>query len=752
MKPSNRITSCVAALALASVACTVGVRSSTASAGRPAAAPRAISAKGGASGQPTTEANITRLTANILERSQFAHHPLDSELAGRFLDGYLDSLDGTHSLFLESDLAEFAPYRTTLAEATRSSGDTSAARTILARYLQRLQQQTAYATDLLKSSTFEFTGHDLYSLDREHAERPRDIAAARDLWRQQLRAEYLQEKLGDEPPEKIVATLTHRYAEQLATMMGLDKEEVLDIYLNALAHVYDPHSDYLGHEEMDSLSIQMNLALFGIGATLESNDGSCEIRGLVPGGPAARSGVLQPGDRIIAVAEPGKAPIEIKNMPLSRTVELIRGPKGTPVTLTILPDGAPDGSVPKIVPLLRDEIKLEDEQASARILDVGRGQGRALRLGVVDLPSFYADMGEGQQTQHRSVTKDVARLLAKLKAEKVQGVALDLRHNGGGSLNEAISLTGLFIHTGPVVQTRDPNGAIHLGIDDDQTEQYDGPLVVLTSRFSASASEILAGALKDYGRALIVGDSSTFGKGTVQSILPLAAIMDEAGLAHSYDPGALKVTIQKFYRPDGASTQLRGVVSDIVLPSTSDFSNVSESAMKSPLPWDTVPPAPHEHLNDVEPYLGRLQKASKRRIDAEKAFSYLAEDIARLRANLAKKSVSLNETERRRESAESKARQAEREQVSKRLRAARPTAYEITLKNVDAAGLPLAAGTTDDKVEHTKAFSTTKRSLQGRRSDLESTDDIVLDEAVRILADYTGLVSHDAASKLSASP
>ena len=749
MKLSNKITSCVAALALVTAACTVGVRNHAASTGRSAPTASAISAKRGAQEQPTTEANITRLTTNILERSQFAHHPLDSELAGKFLDGYLDSLDGNRSLFLEADLAEFAPYRTTLAAATRGSGDTSAARAILARYLERLEQQTAFATELLKKGTFEFTGRDVYSLDREHAERPRDIAAARDLWRQQVRAEYLQEKLADASPEKISETLTHRHAQQLATMKGLDKEEVLDIYLNALAHVYDPHSDYLGHEEMENLSIQMNLALFGIGATLENNDGDCEIRGLVPGGPAARSGVLKPGDRIIAVAQPGKAPVEIKNMPLSRTVELIRGPKDTPVTLTILPDGAPAGSLPKTVPLVRDEIKIEDEQASARILDLQRGK-QALRLGVVDLPAFYADMGDGPESEHRSATKDVARLLAKLKTEKVQGVVLDLRHNGGGSLNEAISLTGLFIHRGPVVQTRDPNGAVHVGVDDDRTEQYDGPLVVLTSRFSASASEILTGALKDYGRALIVGDSSTFGKGTVQSILPLARIMDEAGLAHSYDPGALKVTIQKFYRPDGASTQLRGVVSDLVLPSTSDFSDVSESAMKSPLPWDTVRPAPHEHWNDVEPYVGSLQQTSKARVETEKAFSYLADDIARLRGNLAKKSVSLNEAERRRDIADTKARQAERELANRDLRASRPTAYEITLKNVDSPGLPPPTRLTDDEAEQTKNVSTTNRSLQDRKSDLASTEDIILDEAVRILADYTSLLNNDAASKQSA--
>ncbi|HEX3775229.1 MAG TPA: carboxy terminal-processing peptidase [Polyangiaceae bacterium] len=727
-------------IALAVGACSPGVR------GRAPGPSPAVSAARAprAPAEPSTEANLIRLTTNMLERSQFAHHPLDADLAAKFLDGYVDSIDGSRSVFLQSDIAEFARYRPTLANLTRNSGDTSAARVIWARYLERLEQQTQYATELLHTDSFDFTGHDVYSLDREHAERPRDLAAARALWRQRLRAEYLQEKLADAPPAKIVETLEHRYSQELALMKGLSQDEVLDIYLNALAHVYDPHSDYLGHEEMENLSIQMNLALFGIGATLENSDGACVIRALVPGGPAARSGVLKPGDRIVAVAQTGKAAVEIKNMPLSRTVELIRGPKGTPVTLSILPDGAPDGSLPKLVPLVRDAIKLEDEAARAEILDLPLAKHESLRLGVVNLPSFYADMGD-EGTEHRSATKDVARLLKKLEAEKVQGIVLDLRHNGGGSLNEAISLTGLFIHSGPVVQTRDPNGAVHVGDDDDPTEQYTGPLVVLTSRFSASASEILTGALKDYGRAVIVGDSSTFGKGTVQSILPLARIMDEAGIAHTSDPGALKITIQKFYRPDGASTQLRGVVSDIVLPSPSDSSDVSESEMKSPLPWDAVPPVPHEQVNAVEPYLETLRAASKARVGSEKAFALLADDIVQLRAKIATKSVSLNETERRAEVARAKAELAEREAASKALRASAPTAYEITLKDAESPGLPPARKLTDE-TERDRNTASTSRSLQSREQDLAGIDDIILNEATRVLADYTLLLRHGSAS------
>ena len=408
-----------------------------------------------------------------------------------------------------------------------------------------------------------------------------------------------------------MSTLTRRHAQSLHTMTALSSDEVLEVYLDTLAHVYDPHSDYLGHEQMESLSIAMNLSLFGIGASLESDDGTCKVLALMPGGPAARSGLLKPGDRIVAVAQAGQPPVDIVNMPLTRAVQLIRGPKGSTVSLTIVPAGGAAGAATKTASLVRDEITLEDQQAKARIVDLPTGKGAAqattkgatVRLGVIDLPSFYADMGGGKR---RSATADVSRLLAKLQAEHVRGVVLDLRHNGGGSLEEAISLTGLFIRKGPVVQTRGSDGKVVVDEDTDPAVVYDGPLVLLTSRFSASASEILAGALQDYGRAVVVGDSSTFGKGTVQNIVPLAPYMDQVGLGHSYDPGALKITTSKFYRPSGASTQLRGVTADVVLPSASDLSEVSEASLKDPLPWDVVPAASYERLNRVEPYVAGL--------------------------------------------------------------------------------------------------------------------------------------------------
>jgi carboxyl-terminal processing protease len=674
-----------------------------------------------------TEANITLVTAGFFERSQLAHHPLDAELAGKFLDRYLDDLDGSRSLFLQSDIAEFASSRATLSQVIHKNGDTSAAHAIFARYLQRLGQRTAYVTHLLRTAKFDFTGHDVYAFDREKAERPRDLQEAEKVWRQQIRTEYLQEKLADKSPEEVVRALLRRKANQLATMKALRGSEVIEIYLNALAHVYDPHTDYLGHEQMETLSIAMNLSLFGIGAALETEDGYCKIHELLPGGPAQRSGQLKPGDRIVAVAQANEESVDVTNMPLARTVELIRGPKGTSVKLTILPAGAADGSLAKTVSLVRDEIKLEDQQAKARILDMPTAQGRTLRLGVIELPSFYADMGGRKGSEPRSATADVAQLLAKLKKEHVRGVVLDLRGNGGGSLEEAISLTGLFIRQGPVVQTRSFEGEIDVGLDKDASVQYDGPLILLTSRFSASASEILVGALQDYGRAVVVGDSSTFGKGTVQSVLPLGMLMDQAGFAPAYDPGAIKVTMSKFYRPNGASTQLRGVASDIVLPSPSDLSDVNESSLKNPLPWDAVPALPHEQLNRVQPYLATLREKSRKRVDLEKAFTYLIEDVTRLKKSLADKSVSLNEAERRQEISQIKSRQEERKQYELAHSTVQPKSYEITLKNAATPGLPPPM--------------VPKKSDQGATAGPSPDNDILLKETTKILADYVDLLS-----------
>ena len=671
-----------------------------------------------------TEANITRLTTNVMGEAQFSHRPFDDQLARLLLARYEDALDPSRSVFLQTDIDELAAYAPGLAGSMRSTGDTRAAHAVFARYLERLQQQERFTADTLRAGHFDFSGHDRYSYDREHATRPLDLAAARALWSEQLRAEYLQQKLDDKTPAQITKTLTARHAQQLRTMQAVTGDEVLDLYLDALAHVYDPHSDYLGREDMASFAIAMNLSLVGIGATLESADGACKIRDLVPGGPAARDGTLKPGDRIVAVAQPGKDAVDTANLPLSRTVDLIRGPKGSTVILTVLPAGAPDGATGEKITLVRDAIKLADEEAKARLVELPGEGGQTVRLGVIDLPAFYADMGENGVAR-RSATVDVARLLRKLEGEHVRGIVLDVRRNGGGSLGEAVSLTGLFIGRGPVVQTRDASGAVQVDSDADPTVQYDGPLVVLTSRFSASATEILAGALQDYGRAVVVGDPSTFGKGTVQNVLPLAPIMDRLGLEHAFDPGALKVTISKFYRPSGASTQLRGVASDIVVPSLTDVADVNESALHDPLPWDTVRPAPYARVDRVQPYLETLRADSARRRATDPELRALGEDVVREHRELATKSVSLGEADRRAEQAQAKTRTHDEEQLA--LGHPAPRTYRITLDNAGAPGLPPAEA------------SPSPAGSDPAKKAAAVGDDAVLGESERILADYVRL-------------
>lgn len=683
----------------------------------------------------TPEGQVTQLTVQLLERTQFAHRQLDDAMAAQFLDRYLDSLDSSHELFFQSDVADFHRFLPQLAEKTRIEGDTTPARVIYERYLQRIEDRAAFVAKALKEDKFDFTGHDHYCYDREKAPRPLNAAEAHELWRQRLRADVLQEKLAGKKPGDYAQTLTRRYARQVQMMKKLSPGTVVETYLNALAHVYDPHSDYMGPEQLANFNIAMNLSLAGIGATLLGDEGACKIRELVPGGPAAKSGKLKVGDRIVAVSQgPGKEAVDVVDMPLPQAVDLIRGPKGTDVTLTLIPAGATEDTR-KTVTIRRDVIHLDEQKAKAQIVDFPAGGGGTTRLGVIDLPAFYAsDHGRGE-----SATADVAKLIRKLESEKVQGIILDLRRNGGGSLEEAISLTGLFIPDGPVVQTRDLEGHISIGRDDDGEMLYAGPLIVLTSRLSASASEIVAGALQDYGRAIIVGDSSTFGKGTVQTMLPLGAIMQRSGVVPAADPGALKITISKFYRPGGSSTQLRGVRPDIVLPSFTDTPEISEAGMENPMAWDEVPPVGYAYFDLVDPYISKLTDESHARIASEQDFKWWREDLALVEKNRATKSVSLNEAERRHERDEAKARTKAHDAERLARKETEPSIYEITVKNAESPGLPAALVSKAPKAD----------SDEDEAAAVEPGKDLLLNETEHILADYLKLLPSMASSKVT---
>jgi carboxyl-terminal processing protease len=708
-----------------------------------------------------TEKNIARVTSQLLEKIHYSQHPFDNEISSKLLDRYFDALDPTHMLLLQSDTAEFEKYRYKLDDLTEKAGDTQPAHLIFARMLQRAVQRVDYINALLKTEKFTFTGNDRFNLDRRHTARPKNLDEARQLWRQQLRSEYLQEKLsmtnkadlakakhstnsiaatGNKGTnavtqrEEIVKKITKRYANLERTLKELSPDDVLEVYLNSLARVYDPHSDYMGRSHFENFNISMKLSLSGIGALLESEDGYCKIKELMPG-PAMKSKKIKPGDRIVAVAQGDKDPVDVVDMKLNKVVELIRGEKGTEVRLTIWPGDAADSAARKTVTLVRDDIKLEDQEAKAKVIDVPTQKGIS-RLGVIDLPSFYADMEDTGKGPRKSTTADIAKLLSKLKKENVSGVILDLRRNGGGLLEEAVNLTGLFITNGPVVQVKNPDGEIDTLSDTDPSVAYNGPLIVLTSHFSASASEILAGALQDYGRALIVGDSSTFGKGTVQKLLKLDPYFDMNHLTYSYDPGALKPTTAKFYRAGGSSTQLRGVIPDLKLPTVIDYAEVGEASMENPLPWDEVSSASFHKVNMVKPFLAELQKRSEKRIQHDKEFDYIREDIQEFKKNLADKSVSLNEKVRRKEQKEIEDRKHAREKERKARKPSSNKVYEITLKNADEPGLQLYVPKTN---ELASAKSDSVDDADDDLDDKAPANDPTLDETERVLLDYIGL-------------
>jgi len=653
---------------------------------------------------------IAHVAARLLEEFHYSQRPLDTRLSEDFFDNYVNSLDPRHENFLQSDLAEFAIYRTNLDKLTINHGaaDLTPAFAIYNRYAERYQQHVLYVNQLLNNEKFKFTVPDeTISVDRRKAPFPKDLTEAKELWRQRLRYEYLQEKLSrkigetndtflikklpSDSEKDIAATLARHYRWSLRMTTNWDSDGVLSAYLNALANAYDPHSDYFSAPKAQDFSIGMNLALVGIGAQLYEDDGYCTIRSLVAGGPAARSKQINEKDRILAVAQGNKPPVDVVDMELQKVVQLIRGTKGTEVRLTISPES--DRAARKVVKLIRDEIKLEDSEAKAKLIEYPDGQ----RIGIIDLPSFYAtvNLNAGGQTTPKSTTADVAKLIARLKQEKVSGIIIDLRTNPGGSLEEAIRFTGLFIKDGPVVLARNPDGQVSVDSDPDPTQLYDGPLILMVNRFSASASEIAAGALQDYGRALIVGDTSTHGKGTVQNLNVLKQYMP----AITNDPGTLKITIRKFYRVSGASTQLKGVVPDVVLPDVLNYSTqIGESSLENPLAWDTIRPASYGKLNLVQPFLPQLIAHSDERIVTNQDFLYVKQDIEQFKKNQADRTVTINEREaikeRQRIFDQNKARNAERTAR----KADGIKIYEITVKNADQPGLTEAgtAKATDD--------------------------------------------------------
>ncbi len=620
----------------------------------------------------------------LLEEGHYTHHPLNDAVSRKHLTGYLEMLDFSHLFFTQKDIDGFtAKYATTLDDDILL-GNVKPAHEIFDVFQKRVEDRIKKIKELVKQP-MDFTSNETVVLNRQKAPWPKDEAEADKLWHDRIVNELLQEKLSDHPIEPGPKLVERRYDRMLRNIHEEDAEEQVKLFLDALAQAYDPHSEYLSASDLKNFSINMGLSLVGIGAMLRSEDGYAKIESLVVGGPAQTSGRLKVGDRITAVAQGPKEFVDVREMRLDKVVEQIRGKKGTKVRLLVIPAAAADPAQRKTVELVRDEIKLKDQEARADIIIKKNRDGDPVKLGWITLPSFYADM----DSHKKSTTKDVLALLKRLKREKIGGLVIDLRRNGGGSLEEAIALTGLFFKSGPVVQTKGANERVVISTDPDPGIAYDGPLVVLTSRQSASASEIFAGALQDYGRAVVVGDKSTFGKGTVQTILEIGRFTSLLG-TRSQDDGALKLTIQKFYRVAGGSTQLHGVASDIVLPTLTDLPEFGEGALKNALPYDEVPAAKYTKWSDSHSlFLDELKARSAARVATDPEFHYVMDDLQRLRKKLDENRISLNEDVRRKEVDEQKARKETRSKERLARQEEEPSIYRVTLETIDAPKLEL---------------------------------------------------------------
>jgi carboxyl-terminal processing protease len=601
---------------------------------------------------------ITQSVGDLLDRAHYKGARLNDDIAELHLKNYLDALDYNHMMFLQADVDEFTEKYAKKLDNLTKAADASPAYEIFERYLKRLEATVTHIGGLLKEKN-DFTKDEKFTAQRNKLPWPKTEAEAKELWRQRIKFELLNGKLTDEAPAKTVEKITKRYARLQKNMKQFDSSEILQVYLSALGHAFDPHSDYMAPADAKNFDIHnVKLKLNGIGAQLRQDDeGYTEIVNLTPGGPAELSKQLKPKDKIVAVAQGGAEPVDCLDMKLGEVVDMIRGKKGTEVRLTIIPADAVSDSERREIRIIRDEIKLTEQYAFARIVEHVTADGKKQRLGVIDLPQFY-----------QKCAADVEKLLTRLQKEKVDGVILDLRRNGGGLLNEAVELTGLFIKRGPVVQVRNPK-QIDVLDDEDARVTYDGPLIVAVGHHSASASEIVAAALQDYGRALIVGDQSTHGKGTVQTLYPLAQWM---GTKQVVDPGQLKFTISKFYRIAGGTTQKHGVTPDIILPNVLDYLETGEAYLPNVLEADNIPPAKYQRADRINGGLDELRKHSSDRTTKDKDFSYIREDIELVKKQRADKTISLNEQQRLQEKKDAEA----RTEARKKERDARPASAD----------------------------------------------------------------------------
>jgi carboxyl-terminal processing protease len=634
---------------------------------------------------PTEQENyVARRVADIVSREHYRRAPLDDHLSSLILDRYLDAIDGGRSYFYASDIAEFERYRYELDDAIKA-GDVEPAFVIFRRYQQRSRERMAYAIELLNKKP-DFDIDESFNFDREKEPWPANSAEMNELWRKRVKNDELSLVTAGKQWTEAADVLRKRY-EHVAKRMDQSKpEDVFEAFMNAFVLSLDPHSNYFSARNSEEYNIQMSLSYEGIGASLQLTDDYVTVIDVIAGGPAATSGKLSANDRITAVGEGKTGELtDVIGWRLDDVVQKIRGPGGTLVRLQLLPAGAAPGSAQKVVEFTRNRVSLE-AQAAHKAMRVVQRNGRDVKVGVITVPSFYQDYDASRAgaKDYRSTTRDVQRLIGELKKDGADVVIMDLRANGGGYLPEAESLTGLFIDRGPVVQLRDTTGRIEVDDDPDPSIFYSGPMIVLVDRFSASASEIFAGAIQDYGRALIVGQQ-TYGKGTVQNAHPLNYTI----FGRKPELGQLNVTIGKYYRITGESTQDRGVTPDIALPSLIDANEVGESTRDRALPWDHIEPATFRVEGDLKPLAASLEKLHQERTANSADFRYLHDDIAALDAMRSQKTLSLNLKTREAERKRLESERLDRENAWRAAHDVKPVKSAEEIKDDAAAGILL---------------------------------------------------------------
>jgi carboxyl-terminal processing protease len=641
---------------------------------------------------------VQELAVNILDRFHYRKTDLNDSLSSVIFDRYLQSLDQGKMYFLQSDIKNFEKYRYRMDDFLKT-GNLKPAYEIFNTLRKNVFERNEFVLNLLEEE-FDFTIDESLKVDRKNEPWPATKEEADELWRKIVKDQALAQKMtGKEWPE-IADILRKRYQNLQKSFLQLESEDVFQFYLNAFAESYDPHTSYFSPKTSDNFRISMSQSLEGIGARLQMENDFVKVMEVIPGGPAFKSKLLHNGDRIVGVAQGDDGEMmDVVGWRLDDVVQIIRGPKGTKVRLSVIPAELGVSGTPITINLVRDKVKLEDQVPQKEILSYKHGD-KTYRLAVITIPSFYMNFEEMQQgiEDYNSTTRDVRILLAELEQDQVDGLIVDLRSNGGGSLTEAIELTGLFVQEGPIVQVRNANGSVDIANDPNPGVSYKGPLAVLVNRFSASASEIFAGAIQDYKRGIIIGEQ-TFGKGTVQNLVDLNRYM---GIPNA-NFGQMKITLAKFYRINGSSTQNKGVIPDIILPSPFDADEFGESSLKNALPWDQISSTRYRELDMVsKDLLASLKKNHNNRMKTDSDFKELIKEIESMKKERQKGLVSLQEAKRLQEKKEA--------EESKKTR------------------LKLTGGLEDEEEE-------TQAEVQKKRRDASEVKDAYLKESLNVLVD-----------------